>query len=73
MTDHQKQGHPPPLQPFNQPGLPQRSRVIELSRIELGNQFAEFDVRTGGRAANPKQVIVEIEILVIDPYRVIES
>jgi hypothetical protein len=64
-------GEAPVLEPLDHPDLPERSRAVERSLEKARDERLELLVRARPRHRDVTQVVVEIEVPIVDPHRVL--
>ena len=67
------QRRPLALEPLDHVHLPQRSVGVELAAHHAGDEGVELGLAAGRRQAGPAQVVVEVEVGIVDPHRVVQS
>jgi len=61
------------LEALDDPHLPQRAIAVELAAGDLPGELTQLAAPARGRGADAPQVVVEVEVLVLDPHRVVEA
>ena len=62
-----------PLQALDDVHLPERAIRIQLAAHDAGHVGVELGPASGRRQAGPAQVVVQVEIRVVDPHRVVQT
>ena len=60
------------LEPFDVPQLPQRAGAVERTAGDLGGERRELARSTGRRQRGAAHVVVEVEVGILDPQRVVQ-
>ena len=61
------------LETLDDPQLPQRAAAVERAPGDLGRQLGELVEAAGSRQRGPPDVVVEIEVGILDPHRVMQA
>ena len=72
VVDLRDQRPAPVLEPFDEPGLPQRPAAVELLAHQAGHQVPEGLIVARRRERGVTEVVVEVEVGVVDPHRASE-
>jgi hypothetical protein len=64
-------GEAPALEPLDHPDLPEWSSAVERSLEQARDERLELLVRTRARNRDVTQVVVEVEVPIVDPHRVL--
>ncbi len=69
MVDLADQGETAVGEALDDPQLPQRTSAVELLGHESSDEVLELLVRSRGGKRRVPHVVVEVEVLVVDPHR----
>ena len=72
MVQFRINGEAAALQSLDHVKLPKRACTIEQDHMQTRNQRAQLLVRAGLRQGNLTNVVIEIDIVVVDPHGMIE-
>ena len=61
-----------PLEPLDHVHLPERAVRVELAAHDPGHEGVELGLSSGRGQAGPAQVVVEVEVRIVDPDRVVQ-
>ena len=61
------------LETLDDPQLPQRAAAVERAPGDLGRQLGELVEAAGSGERGPPDVVVEIEVGILDPHRVMHA
>ena len=65
--------HVPALEALDDPQLPERAAAVERAPGDLGRELGELVGAAGGRERRPPDVVVEVEVGILDPHRVMHA
>ena len=71
--DLDQYGDPPIVQPVEHVHAPQRARSVERHAGDVGNGLLELATMARGGQHHAAHVIVEIEVRILDPDRMVEA
>ena len=72
MVDLGHHADVPMLQALDHPQLPERAAAVELVAGDVGDQLAELPRAARSGHGDPSHVVVEVEVGVFDPHRVVQ-
>src|SRR5581483_5956573 len=60
------------LEALDDVDLPERPAPVELPAGDVAGQLGQLVIATGGRRGDAPQVVVEVEVGILDPHRVVQ-